>query len=72
VAKGFYSAYLHLAPGIKQALNALGSASVVVTGHSLGAAMAGLAIMDLHASGYSVPGPHYTFGHPRDGERLRC
>lgn len=30
--------------------------------------MAGIAILDFHASGINVPGPHYTFGHPRDGD----
>jgi predicted lipase len=68
VADGFYNSYLSLAPQIKNALNALGGGTTVVTGHSLGAAMAGLAIFDLYNSGFSVSGPHYTFGQPRDGD----
>jgi predicted lipase len=68
MADGFYKSYLALAPRIKQAVNALNAYTIVVTGHSLGAAMAGIAIFDLHMSGFNVAGPHYTFGHPRDGD----
>lgn len=68
MADGFYTSYLALAPQIKQAVNGLNAYTTVITGHSLGAAMAGIAIYDMHMSGFNVRGPHYTFGHPRDGD----
>jgi len=70
VAKGFYEAYLALAPDIKVALHGLNAGTVVVTGHSLGASMAGIAMMDLYASGFNLAPAHYTFGQPRDGDEV--
>ncbi len=69
MADGFYKSYLALAPAVKVALNGIGAGTVVITGHSLGAGMAGIAMLDLHTSGFNLASTHYTFGHPRDGER---
>ncbi|KAA0170639.1 hypothetical protein FNF27_06527 [Cafeteria roenbergensis] len=68
MADGFYRSYLALAPAVKVALNGIGAGTVVITGHSLGAGMAGIAMLDLHTSGFNLASTHYTFGHPRDGD----
>lgn len=55
--------------GVLASLQSMGfgpGSTVYITGHSLGAAMAGLCAFDLQALGYSVSG--YSFGQPRDGD----
>jgi len=69
VADGFDQAYDLLRPGVLASLKAMGlgpGSRVHLTGHSLGAAMAGLCAFDLNNLGYQVTG--YTFGQPRDGD----
>ena len=70
VHEGFYDSYMALRPGILAALAAQGTvkgSSVYVTGHSLGAAMASLAMLDLHGQGFNIQ-QSYTFGQPRVGD----
>ncbi len=70
VHEGFYDSYMDLKPGIMRAFEQLGVAagsSVWVTGHSLGAAMASIAMFDLHGYGYNIQ-QSYTFGQPRVGD----
>jgi len=70
VADGFSQGYGLLRDQVLAALTRMGvgpgNGKVVLTGHSLGAAMAGLCAMDLKSLGYDVAG--YTFGQPRDGD----
>lgn len=70
VHEGFYDSYTALRPGILGGLAAVGlgrGAPLFVTGHSLGAAMASLAIFDLAQQGFAVQ-QSYTFGQPRVGD----
>ena len=70
VADGFYKAYIALSAKMAAALDALGSGPVAITGHSLGAALAGYAAFDLKSRGYdTTSSPQYTFGMPRDGDK---
>ena len=68
-AKGFTESYAALRGDILNHLDALGGKShpVTVTGHSLGAAMAGVCAFDLKQQGFTV-NPVYTFGQPRVGD----
>jgi len=68
---GFESAYKPLKPQMLSAVSAAvqqyPTASITVTGHSLGGAMSTLAAVDLtQGEGYSDI-THYTFGSPRTG-----
>jgi predicted lipase len=74
VHKGFYQSYLSVAPTIESLVKSMlvqhPSASIAVTGHSLGAAMAAHAMADF--VGYKKFGNtnvkvSYTFGMPRVG-----
>lgn len=70
VADGFSQAYDLIRDSVLSAVQNLGfgpGSTVYVTGHSLGAAMAGLCAFDMQALGYSVSG--YSFGQPRDGDK---
>lgn len=70
VGQGFLQNYQALAGSIKEGLAAIGcskSSPLAVTGHSLGAAMATLALFDLHGSGYNLT-KAYNFGSPRVGD----
>lgn len=68
VHQGFYDAYMSLKPQIMQDLGSLGARSVQVTGHSLGAAMASVAMYDLSVNeGFTIL-PSATFGQPRLGD----
>jgi len=64
VGAGFKSGYESVAGQIKGALHSLGCHSVAVTGHSLGAAKAILAMYDLATSGFHID-TSYVFGEPR-------
>jgi len=71
VHKGFYNAYnslqSQLTPYVQTMRSKYPSATVVVTGHSLGAAEALLGAVDQQQLGYSV---HvYTYGCPRTGDQ---
>merc|ERR1712048_776756 len=71
VGDGFLSNYLSLAPYLKGNLSNIGctpQASLVVNGHSLGAAEGAIAMYDLKADGYNVVRT-YTFGQPRVGDK---
>ena len=71
VHKGFYNSWHDLKSGIVDSINTLSSqhpsASLSVTGHSLGAAIATNAAVDLLQSGYRVV-RLVTFGCPRVGD----
>lgn len=67
VHSGFYDAYNSLAPGILRAVFSRNPTSVLVTGHSLGAALAQLAAFDLADRGVPLKSVH-TFGAPRVGD----
>jgi len=70
VGSGFINNYLDLAPAIKDNLQRIGCDStqpLAITGHSLGAAEATLAMFDLRNDGYNVI-ESYTFGQPRVGD----
>jgi len=66
VGEGILDAYNRVAGGIKSALHSLGCSQVSVTGHSLGANMAILALLDLAQSGFHLR-TSYTFGQSRVG-----
>ncbi|CAE7845683.1 LIP [Symbiodinium sp. KB8] len=65
VHKGFYQSWNALKSQVLNAIDGFGGGPIVVTGHSLGAAMAALCAFDL--KGYSVEHV-YTFGQPRVGD----
>jgi len=70
VGSGFINNYLDLAPAIKSNLKRIGCDSnqpLAITGHSLGAAEATIAMFDLHNEGYDVV-ESFTFGQPRVGD----
>eukprot|EP00928_Gymnodinium_smaydae_P051743 TRINITY_DN35363_c0_g1_i1.p1 TRINITY_DN35363_c0_g1~~TRINITY_DN35363_c0_g1_i1.p1 ORF type:complete len:313 (+),score=29.81 TRINITY_DN35363_c0_g1_i1:49-987(+) len=70
VHDGFAGAHDELRSEVKSALVELECNSTAVVGHSLGAAVASLAAMDLRSTfeGLKV-GPVYTYGEPRVGNR---
>ncbi|KAH7402534.1 Alpha/Beta hydrolase protein [Pyrenochaeta sp. MPI-SDFR-AT-0127] len=67
--RGFWNSWVdardRVTPAVKQAVTDFPSYKVVVTGHSLGAAIATLAAASLRNSGYTVA--LYNFGSPRIG-----
>jgi len=63
---GFASAYDELRYTVHTAIQELQCTSLIVTGHSLGAAVATLASFDLRKSGYNVTAT-WTYGSPRMG-----
>lgn len=65
VHQGFYNSYESLRTQMVAALNQISAKEVMITGHSLGAAIAAIAAYDL-SSVFSV-GTYYTFGQPRVG-----
>lgn len=71
VGSGFLQNYQAIAEAIRTQLSAIGcsagSTPLYVTGHSLGAALATLAMFDLNRLGYNVA-KAYTFGQPRVGD----
>lgn len=70
VGAGFKEDYRSLSSKIKSRLsdiNCTKESPLVVTGHSLGGALATLALYDLADSGYNVT-KGYTFGSPRVGD----
>jgi len=66
VHSGFYTALDEVWDDVSAAL--AGTDPVVLTGHSLGAALATLAAARLEDSGQSIEGV-FTFGQPRTGQR---
>lgn len=70
VHSGFAQAYAELRGGVTQALRDLGCKQAVAVGHSLGAAVAQLAALDIRA-GLGLPGPSpYLYGCPKVGNAL--
>lgn len=72
VGSGFLANYLDLASGIKSNLKRIGcdtSEPLAITGHSLGASEAAIAMYDLKNQGYNVV-ESYTFGQPRTGDAV--
>mmetsp|Transcript_21549 Transcript_21549/g.28061 ORF Transcript_21549/g.28061 Transcript_21549/m.28061 type:complete len:271 (-) Transcript_21549:188-1000(-) len=72
VHKGFYETYMSIADQVHNALDYYLSvhsdADIVVTGHSLGAAIAQHCAMDLTISDFNVKSL-YNFGQPRTGNK---
>ncbi|CAE8680555.1 unnamed protein product [Polarella glacialis] len=71
VGKGFMDNYNSISAFIRGNLTAIGCLppmGVTVTGHSLGAAEAGIAMYDLFQRGYKIK-PTFTFGQPRVGDQ---
>ena len=69
VHEGFYRAYQKIRRHVLGHVNDLaGQADIVITGHSLGAALATVAAFDLDRLGFDVSAV-YTFGSPRVGDR---
>merc|ERR1712166_209802 len=70
VGAGFLRAYHALREGVFEGLNSLREAfpkaPVVLTGHSLGASLAHLCVLDCHQQGIAVQ-DEITFGSPRSG-----
>ena len=67
VHEGFWESYTSLRNTALEALDRLQPTNVLVTGHSLGAAMAVFAAVDIKYKGYNVAA-EYTFGQPRVGD----
>merc|ERR1711924_256747 len=70
VGDGFMKNYNSIASFVKGNLSAIGwtpGFGITVTGHSLGAAEATIAMYDLKNEGYNIK-PTYTFGQPRVGD----
>eukprot|EP00419_Tripos_fusus_P025745 CAMPEP_0172727526 /NCGR_PEP_ID=MMETSP1074-20121228/91729_1 /TAXON_ID=2916 /ORGANISM="Ceratium fusus, Strain PA161109" /LENGTH=299 /DNA_ID=CAMNT_0013554685 /DNA_START=33 /DNA_END=932 /DNA_ORIENTATION=+ len=63
---GFLKAYESIADDVYRAVSSLPAGKLMITGHSLGAAMATHCAIDLHARGLSAP-VVYTLGQPRIG-----
>ena len=71
VHSGFWASYQSMATGImpalNQALSASGASTILFTGHSLGAAMAELAAIDIKINNPTFNVASYTQGTPRVG-----
>jgi len=68
VHKGFAGAYANVRPSLLEALQELNCTSVALTGHSLGAALATLASMELRAGLNVSVEAVWTYGKPRVGD----
>lgn len=71
VGTGFYNNYRNLKPMILGNMSEIGcsvGSSLAVTGHSLGAAEAAVAMFDLGQMGFNIR-PTYTFASPRVGNK---
>lgn len=66
VHSGFYNAYSDLHADILSAIAKLPPLPIILTGHSLGAALATICAFELHRAGLSVDRV-FTFGSPRVG-----
>lgn len=73
VHEGFFAAWLDLKPGVLDAINVVGcglgtedSKYIYATGHSLGGAIAHLAMFSMKSSGFGF-GTSYSFESPRVG-----
>lgn len=67
--RGWVKNYYNIADHVLGNLSDIGchaGSSITVTGHSLGAAIAGVAMFDLHNKGFTID-QSYTFGQPRVG-----
>lgn len=72
VGSGFLENYRTLEDDIRRGLSDIGctkSSPIVITGHSLGGALAMVAMFDLKRRGYNVV-RGYTFGQPRVGNQV--
>eukprot|EP00929_Paragymnodinium_shiwhaense_P118201 TRINITY_DN9001_c0_g1_i3.p1 TRINITY_DN9001_c0_g1~~TRINITY_DN9001_c0_g1_i3.p1 ORF type:complete len:385 (-),score=45.74 TRINITY_DN9001_c0_g1_i3:118-1272(-) len=69
VHRGFAGAYSELQEEAVSVLNSLQCSSVAVTGHSLGAAIATVAALDLRRQHHFIIDALWTFGSPRVGNR---
>ena len=74
VHQGFYAAYSSVAPQVNSAVSALlnqfPTASILVTGHSLGGALATFAAVEMKTKmNVSRKMTFYTFGSPRTGNQ---
>jgi len=69
--RGWVKNYQNIAGHILGNLSDIGckpGSSITITGHSLGAAQAGVAMIDLNNKGYTID-QSYTFGQPRIGNK---
>jgi len=67
VGGGFLASYNDMKKDIVASIRTLKCGGIAVTGHSLGAAQAVLAMFDLHSQGYAIKAS-YTFGQPVVGD----
>jgi len=65
IHRGFHFAYQDIRPQVEQALATLGNRQLLLTGHSLGAALATIAAVEL-SDRFRIAGI-YTYGQPRVG-----
>jgi len=71
VGDGFMKSYNYISAFIRGNLTEMGCGKDVpltVTGHSMGAAIAAIAMFDLHSKGWTIA-PTVTFGQPRVGNK---
>lgn len=66
VHRGFYHAFQDVEPQLLAAIGDIGNRSLVMTGHSLGGALATVAAAELN--GRLAPSAIYTYGQPRCGD----
>lgn len=69
IHKGFLRQYLAIRKTLMEALQGHEDDEIVITGHSLGGALASLAALDLNSAGYKMV-YMVTFGAPRVGDQL--
>jgi len=73
VHEGFYNAYESVQEQVRAAIKSLSqthpTAKIIITGHSLGAALAVIAFVDVIDNNIAVPSQIYTFGQPRVGNK---
>jgi predicted lipase len=75
VHSGFYTAYSAVAAQVREAISGLialnPQAPILVTGHSLGAALATFAMLDMKENlKFTNPIKFYSFGSPRVGDQI--
>ncbi len=67
IHRGFYHAFNDIRPALEAALPKMQNRKLILTGHSLGGALATVAAAEWHTSGAFKPSAVVTFGQPRVG-----